>query len=247
MTSQRQHVPMKREREDEEGSYSPTKVYPYEFEKEPNTFFGNWTGHDKFLLLTGGTIIGVAGFFIVRHYYKKNKGERIAQQIVFEESPAAYAQALINAFEGMGTDEDAVYQTFADMPSQAFYLKVIDAYKLHPDGGDFGTDLSSEFDSTDLKYLQNIVKSKPAKDGGKPNYSLLSDWSQRLTTATDGMGTDEDAIYKVLYEVPDKNGLVLLNSEFSKGKSSNALYTMLEDELSGDDLLKAKTIIAKKK
>ncbi len=245
MTSQRQHVPMKREREDEEGSYSPAKVIPYQ--QQPNTFFGNWTGHDKFLLLTGGTIVGVAGFFIVRHYYKKSKGERIAQQIVFEESPAAFAQTLINAFEGWGTVEDDVYQTFADLPSMEFYIKVIDAYKLHPDGGDFGTALAGEFDSTELRYLQNIVKSKPLRTGGKPNYSLLPDWVQRLSTASDGSGTDEDAIYKVLYEVPDKNGLVLLNNELSKGRSPNALYTMLEDELSEEDLLKAKTIIARKK
>lgn len=248
MTSQQSAVPREWKRHDDEGSNVPTLITYPEYQQS-NSFFGNWSARDKKILLwiTGGTVVGVAGYLIAHHYYKKAKGARVQQQIVFEGSAASYAQTLINAFEGMGTDEDSVYQTFADMPSQQFYSKVVKAYKDHPDGGNLGDDLGSELDTSELQTVKNILRAKPVKDGDKPNYDLLPDWSSRLTTAYEGAGTDEDAIYKVLYEVPDKNGLLLLNQQFSKDNDGYSLFTMLDDELSGDDLQKAKTIIASKK
>lgn len=249
MTSQTSSVPREWEREDDEGNKQPIPISYPQYVPQSGTFFGNWSARDKkiLLMITGGTFIGVTGYLIAHHYYKKAKGARVQQQIVFEGSAASFAQTLINAFEGMGTDEDSVYKTFSEMPSQQFYLKVVKAYKDHPDGGNLGDDLGSELDTSELQTVKNILSGKPIKDGGKPNYDLLSDWSQRLKTAYDGAGTDEDAIYRVLYEVPDKNGLLLLNQKFSKENNSYSLFTMLDDELSGDDLLKAKTIIASKK
>lgn len=231
--------------DNEGGNSTPTVIAV----PQAGTFFGNWSARDKkiFLLVTGGIVVGTTGFLIARHLIKKSKGARVQQQIVFEGSPASFVQDLINAFEGAGTDEDSIYAVFARMPSQQFYLNVVKAYKDHPNGGNLGDDLGEELDTEELQVVKNILASKPARDGDKPSYGLLPFWSQRLQTAYEGAGTDEDAIYKVLWEVPDQNGLLLLNQNFSKQNGGYSLFTMLDDELSGDELETAKTIIASKK
>jgi len=212
------------------------------------TFFGNWSARDKkiLLLVTGGLVLGTATFLIVRHVVRKRRGERVQRRSVIDGAPEKFAQELVNAMDGAGTDEEAVFETFSKMPSLHFYTRVAKAYEDHPDGGILADDLVGDLDKEDLRVVMNILNSKPKRDRGEPSYHLLSDWTQRMINAYEGAGTDEDAIYRVLYEVPDKNGFALLNEEFKKHTDGYSMFDMLTEEMEGDDLDYARQIMIEK-
>jgi hypothetical protein len=104
-----------------------------------------------------GTATGLV--LLIRHFYKKEKGKVTASKSLEEGNPATYARQLGMAILGVGTDEDAIFKVFNEIPSKAMYKKVQAAYtSLY--GNELTTDLEDDLASSDYNELIRIISLK---------------------------------------------------------------------------------------
>ena len=109
-----------------------------------------------------GTATGL--FLLARHYYKKVQVNRSEKHSLEEGDPATYAKQLKMAFEndnyfGWGTNEDAVFQVFREIPTKSMYSKVQKEYmKLY--GKSLNADLEDELSSDEYNELIRILNEK---------------------------------------------------------------------------------------
>lgn len=144
-------------------------------------------------------IVGGAAYLFYRNYKKKQEllqantqGTLANQELSVLESQGihpsysdsqyeGYAQALVQAMNGCGTDEDAIYSVFRDMQNKADVLKLIavfgvrfyqpcwitqaDAYAIwlindQSYGGGISTWLSYDLSSGEIGNINTILSSK---------------------------------------------------------------------------------------
>ncbi len=114
------------------------------------------------VLLASGLGIGV--FFAVRALVKKFKRNNREMNALEPGNPANFAIRLKLAFEnnkpfGWGTNEEVVFRTLEEIPSDAVRRKVERAYKdLY--GRNLSADLMDELSTEEFAIAQEIINSK---------------------------------------------------------------------------------------
>ena len=109
-----------------------------------------------------GTATGL--FFLGRHFYKKTQANRSEKHSLDEGDPATFAKQLKMAFDNdnyfnWGTNEDAVFQVFREIPSKSVYSKVQKEYfRLY--NNSLNADLESELSSEEYNEVIRIVNAK---------------------------------------------------------------------------------------
>lgn len=209
--------------------------------------FSGLTPKDKRRLIIAGSsiVLLTTGAILGNKWYKNKKSNKAHARSLDSDDPAYFAKQIFLAIDGAGTDEDAVYDAFARIPSQEFYRKVQKAYgSLYP-SRNLELDLQDDLSGDEYQRVSEILAQKPEKTGQAASYDF-SAWSLRLHNAADGMGTDEDEIMRVLTEVPDRAAYEKLKTRF-RSDWTISLEEMLEDELDEDELQQANAIIAKKR
>ena len=130
------------------------------YKNRPKVQMGTTAG--TILLATG---IGVGIFFGVRALVRKAKRNARERNALDPGNPANYATRLKMAFEndnafGWGTDEEAVFRTLEEIPSNAMRKRVERAYKdLY--GRNLAADLKSELSTAEYAVAQQIITTKP--------------------------------------------------------------------------------------
>jgi hypothetical protein len=213
-------------------------------------FWGNVPSGVKVGLLVGVTVLTVGGIgvFIYRKKQKQKRADKILRGAVVEGSLANIISKINEAIDGGGTDENLLYEAFFDIPTIADFERVAVLYKQAYDQS-LEEDLTGDVEGEERQTINNIISSKPANKQGKPSYRLLPDWLRRLREAKSWYNTDEDKIYRVLWEIPDKQGALLLSQAVAQDQQID--YESLTDYLNGqldtDELEEARRILSKKK
>ncbi|MFN8714176.1 MAG: hypothetical protein ACK5Z2_15115 [Bacteroidota bacterium] len=216
-------------------------------ENKGGGFFSGLNPKDKRRLAIAGTSAAAltAAIYFGNKWYKKRTARKAHHRSADNDDPAYFAKQIYMAIDGAGTDEDAILDAFAKMPSKDFYRKVQKSYEQLYAGRILEEDLQDDLSIEELNQVHTILAAKPSKPGGAASYDY-DGWSRRLHQAADGMGTDEEEIYRVLTEVPDKATLNKLRQVFQSNWTIT-LDEMLTDELDDEELQKARSIIAQKK
>ena len=118
--------------------------------------------------LTGVIGLGAAAgvYLLVRNKVKDAQQTNIQQSGLDAGTAANFAKRLKMAFDndnplGWGTDEQAVYGIFNELPTKSAYAQVQKAYKtLYSE--DLNADLQSEMSSADFVSVMKIYNSKRA-------------------------------------------------------------------------------------
>lgn len=180
-------------------------------------------------------------------------------------SPAQVAMRLRNAIRndnalGIGTDEEMIRRTLIDMvPHLEFWRDVIKSYKDFEGHGNLMDDLESDLSRTEWNEVQAILAQKPAngreaqnRPPGSYTQTDLLAWARRIKAASDyeagwywQWGTDEEAIYAVLRELPSQRAALELNETY-KRTYGLSLVRQLEEELDSSERQKALNIIKSK-
>jgi hypothetical protein len=213
-------------------------------------FWGNIDPKVKKGLVIGVSvlILGGGGYYFIRKRQKEGKARKILSKAVHSRTPESSVLKINTAIDGLGTDLEKIYEAYAEIPTRNGVDQVAKLY-YQAYGETLDKALTGDIGSVEMQTIQNITSSKPEKKGMKPNYDLLSDWIFRLQKAAGYFNTDENAIYRVLWEVPDRNGIDVLSAAIQNdselGKKS--LVEFLESQLgSGDELDHAREIVARK-
>ena len=149
-------------------------------------------------------------------------------------NPSGDVKALMGASEGWGTDEGSIMKTLkGKSPEEMAALKKAYAEKT---GGSLDSMLKDELSGDDLKAAQSAMS---GKGGG------AAEAADKLAAATEGWGTDEDSIMSTLKGKSPKE-MEDIKATYAK-KYGGSLDDKLSDEMSGDDLKKAKGMAAGEK
>lgn len=109
-----------------------------------------------------GTAAGLT--LLVRHFIKKGQANSSQKNSLEEGDPATYAKQLKMAFDndnylGWGTNEEAVFQVFQEIPSKSMYNKVQKEYsQLY--NRSLNADLEDELSSDEYNELIRILNAK---------------------------------------------------------------------------------------
>ncbi|MEW6469650.1 MAG: hypothetical protein AB1458_12035 [Bacteroidota bacterium] len=195
------------------------------------------------VLLLGGISLYVGGRVI-----RRRRSQSILKNALYDKSLASLVEKIDVALTGAGTDEQKVYEAFSDIQTQEQAGKIIKMYK-DAYGETLDEALRSDLESEELQTVKNIISGKPRKKGDAPSYGLLEDWKRRLRAAAGSWSTDEDAIYAVLWEVPDYNGYTVLSKAIASEKLAGyeSLTEYLKGQLDEEEQEQAKYIINRKK
>lgn len=135
----------------------------------------------------------------------------------------AAATQLFKAMDGWGTDEDAIHNALrGKSPAEIAAIRAV--YTDHFPGHNLDHDLAGEMAGNDLAEAQAQMTADPVK-------SAVSS----LRNASEGLGTNEDAIHATLAGITDPKIRAQVADQFAK-ETGTPLTTMLTDELSGGDL-----------
>lgn len=196
-------------------------------------FWGSVDPKVKTGLVIGATVLVVGGgiYYFARKGIQEHRSRKVLKNAIYEGSLESMVEKLNIAVDGAGTDEQKVYEAYSDIPTQNHVEKV---QKLYEAAYDETLDeaMRGDLDSDEDQTIKNIVAGKPKFTGGKPNYDLTDDWIRRLKSAKGTFSTDEDAIYRVLWEVPDYNGYNILSTAI--GKNTDVGYANLNEYLTGE-------------
>ena len=125
----------------------------------------------KLLLLSLSTVI-IGGSVIGAYYFARSRVRNVQiqhseRQGMQFESPANHAKRLKMAFDNdnamaWGTDEEAVFQVFREMPTQKHYSEVQRDYKrLY--AKELNSDLQNELDQNEMNTVLAILNHKPMR------------------------------------------------------------------------------------
>ncbi|MCA9778699.1 MAG: hypothetical protein KC800_18350, partial [Candidatus Eremiobacteraeota bacterium] len=146
-------------------------------------------------------------------------GEFAKAKELLENGKLSTSTRLDEAMSGMGTDEKGLYSALEDASPE-------ERKKLAADSN-FRARLRSELSGSELERAERILEKGPLSAKEKVDY------------ASEGMGTDEDAIFNALRNAGEDERKALQNDEGFRAK--------LRSELSGSDLERAELLLAKGK
>lgn len=211
-------------------------------------------------LLLGG---GVA-FLVLRSLVRKARYKNAIGKTDDVSSPENIAQRFVQAFNpdspfGWGTDEELIRRTIQKVPHQKAWEEVKRAYQKLTKGGNLLDDMQQELSRSEKREMDLIISALPpnqrAADQTDPKQitpQQLSMWAERIQAAANyeasaiwPYGTDEQAIYAVLEEVPTGRGIYQLDQTY-RGLFQKGLLKELTDEMSGSELAHAYQIIVNK-
>jgi len=139
---------------------------------------------------------------------------------------AETAAQLGEAMSGMGTDETAIHDALrGKTPEEIEAIKA--EYAAQNDGADLGADLGDELSGEDLAEAEAYMEADPVKSA-----------TVALQNAASGMGTDEHKLIETLKALPPE-AAAQVRAQF-KEQYGMSVDDMLKDELSGEDLERAK-------
>ena len=223
-----------------------------ETEKQPASggFWSNVPPDFKIGLFVAGTVLiigGLGGYFYNRQM-KNKRAEKILRGAAIEGSLANIISDIYEAVDGGGTNENLLYEAYADIPNQTDFYRVADLYKQAYDET-LDAAITDDVGGEERQTLTNIISAKPENKNGKPSYELLPDWLRRLREAASWFNTDEDKIYRVLWELPDFTAAALLSKAIANNPQIGyeSLTDYLEGQLDTDELEEARRILSKKK
>lgn len=110
------------------------------------------------LFLVAGGIWGVSKLTKIQR--DRERQNDALDQALTVGSPEYYANVIHIAIDGFGTDEEAIYNAFREMPTQAFVGRVIQAYR-DLTGANMNEDLNDDLSSSELQKVANIIRNKP--------------------------------------------------------------------------------------
>ncbi len=220
-------------------------------EKEtPTGFWGNVSpGLKKGLIISAAVvIIGSAGTYITYRIVRRQRSRKVLKNAIHDGTLESLVEKIDIAFEGAGTVEEKVYEAFSDIPTQKIADRVA-AYYEAAYGETLDKAMRGDLAEEEIQTVKNILAGKPEMQNGQVNYNLLGDWIRRLNLAKGNWSTDEDAIYRVLWEVPDKNGYTVLSKAITADKNIGYkdLYEFLKGQLDESEQSHAAEIMARKK
>jgi hypothetical protein len=218
------------------------------------------------------TAIAVAGvalgggllFLVGREVYRSLAEEAALNRTDDEARPENFAQRLYNAFFpgtpfGIGTDEVLVRDTIRAVPHRKFWEDVKSGYKRLSRGRSLMEDMAGELSVQMKREIDLILSMLPdnARDAANRDPMAVSTaqleaWAERLKQAADyeaswawPYGTDEEAIYAVLEELPLARFACDLDRVYRR-MHGHGLLQMLVEEMEGEELNKAYRIILNK-
>jgi hypothetical protein len=216
----------------------------------PVGFWGNVPTGVKVGLVVGVTVLtfGGMGWYFYRRKQKQQRADKILRGAVVEGSLANIISKIYEAIDGGGTKESLLYEAFFDIPTRADFQRVAVLYQQAYDQS-LEEDLRGDVEGEERQTITNIISSKPADKHGKPSYQLLPDWLRRLREAKSWLNTDEDKIYRVLWEIPDFIGAAMLSKAIANDTQIDydSLTDYLKGQLDTDELEEARRILSKKK
>ncbi|MCB9234078.1 MAG: hypothetical protein H6581_20645 [Bacteroidia bacterium] len=197
----------------------------------------------KAVLILGGVGGAVWGG---RKIYLNWKANKESNQGLNEANPSSFAKQIRLAIAGPGTNEEALREVFRKIPSYAFWLKVIQSYNAQYHPRKIINDLEDDLGPTEYVEMMAILNAK--KDitaAQKFNF-----WAERLKAAFDyqWMGipqTDEEAVYSVFRELPNRQSFVVLAKVFEV-KYGEPLIDALQSELDQSEQKKVAQIYQSK-
>lgn len=218
-------------------------------------------------MLLGSLFLGLGGlgFLAVRGTIRKNRYQSAVNKIDDPNEPEYYAQQFYNAFFevepfGWGTDVELIRETLQAIPHQAFFDQVKTAYlNLTKRTRHLLDDLRDELTVEEWNEIRQIIQLLPQNQReanqlqpGQYSTRHLEAWAIRIRSAANyetsflwPFGTDEAAIYAVLRELPSLEAFCRLNQHYFQKYSKTVIQEIL-DELGGDDLARALTILKQK-
>ena len=207
---------------------------------------------------------GTGLFFLGRSIIRNAAFKSAVNKTDDIDNPENAAQRLINAFAndapfGWGTDEVAIRETVRAIGHRKNWEAVKVAYKRLTKGRNLMNDLDAELSRSEKREIDLILSSLPANSNEAAQLSnglvttrQLDTWAERIYQASIyessylwPWGTDEDAIYAVLHELPKAATICQLEQTY-KRKYSIGVMQQIFNEMQGEELNRAIRIIKNK-
>jgi hypothetical protein len=219
----------------------------------------------KWVVVGGLTLLAGGGLFLLgQHIVRNLNQDRAFQRTDDPNGPENTALRLFQAFHpdtpfGIGTDEELVRKTIQSIPHRDFLKDVERAYRKLTKGkgmmeemeGELSIQMKHEIDMI-LRMLPDNKREAASRDPSKPTAAQFDAWAERIKAAADyeasfawPYGTDEEAIYAVLRELPSARAACELDKTYRR-KYGMGLLFQLTDEMEGEDLHKAYRILKDK-
>jgi hypothetical protein len=138
---------------------------------------------------------------------------------------AALAVKIRKAIVGLGTDEEAVYAALRQLGRDANKIARLEALYLSQFGDSLEDDIRGDFSGSELDEALVLISSTD-----------LQLAARRVRTAVEGLGTDEDAIYKAFDTLGHDPLKTRQLKEIYQDLYHEDLVARIEDEMSGDEL-----------
>jgi hypothetical protein len=211
------------------------------------------------ILLSGGLL-----FLIGRSIMRGAKYKASFNKTDDPTTPEYHAQRLYQGMNpdspfGVGTDKEIIRATISSVPHRKFWESVKDAYRRMTKGGNLMDDLASDLSRTEKRDIDMILSVMPrdAKEAKDYDPSVVTQprleaWATRINAASQHesswlwpYGTDEEAVYAVLRELPSALAACQVDRTYLQlfGKG---MFTELNDELDSAELQTAYQIIMQK-
>lgn len=127
----------------------------------------NNPGNRKVITYAAVGVGALLGTWLIASKIEEIQRTNLENQGLNANSPASFAKRLKMAFDndgpfGWGTDEEAIYTIFRQLPSRAFYAQVVSAYKTLY-SNDLNAVLQDELRTTEFNKVVAIYQSRPLK------------------------------------------------------------------------------------
>lgn len=214
-------------------------------------------------IVVGGGALGLI-FLIGRAVVRKIQQNRSFNQTDDYQSPSYFALRLKQAMEndnffGFNTDEPLIRATLKEIPHLKFWDKVKTAYARLTKGENLMLDLDKDLSRHEKRGVDMILavlpkdeKEAKARAGGLVTAEMLWAWAERIKAASDHesswiwpYGTDEDAIYEIISELPTYQTIAALDRVYRQ-MFSIGLFDQLADELDSSEMMHVYELIARR-
>lgn len=151
--------------------------------------------------------------------------------------------AMHGGFLGLGTDEQRVNEVLEHVKDKSARDALLAAYQAQT-GRSLSFDLMSELSGVDLELSQALIADGVfAKDAGARRDAMAQIAASRLAIASQGIGTDEEAIFMQFEGVKDPQLRLEIKRSFDqhygRKRGGRDYADMITEELSGNDLERA--------